>query len=96
MVSWCARHAPLSPPLEALVGWTVDEASWQSLWGPAIGWSLLGSMLCLCVLLSCLVAFHGGGTMTSVMQHVIDKPQLYSCFAKGPDLQLFPNQDSYL
>jgi hypothetical protein len=29
-----------------------------------------------------LVTFHGGGTMTRVMQHVIVKLQLYSCFAK--------------
>jgi hypothetical protein len=28
------------------------------------------------------VAFHCGGTMTSGMQHVIAKLQLYSCFAK--------------
>jgi hypothetical protein len=27
------------------------------------------------------VAFHGDGTMTSYMQHVIAKLQLYSCFA---------------
>jgi hypothetical protein len=34
------------------------------------------------VVLVGLVAFHGGGTMTSVMQHVIAKLQLYSCFAE--------------
>jgi hypothetical protein len=31
--------------------------------------------------LECPVAFHGDGTMTSYMQHVIAKLQLYSCFA---------------
>jgi hypothetical protein len=33
------------------------------------------------VVLEGLVAFHGGGTTTSSMQHVIAKLQLYSCFA---------------
>jgi len=28
------------------------------------------------------VAFHGGGTMTSGIRHVIAKLQLYSCFAE--------------
>jgi len=28
------------------------------------------------------VMFHGGGTMTSGIQHVIAKLQLYSCFAE--------------
>jgi hypothetical protein len=34
------------------------------------------------VVLAGLVVFHGGGTMTSVMQHMIAKLQLYSCFAE--------------
>jgi hypothetical protein len=33
------------------------------------------------VVLEGLVAFHCGGTMTSSIQHVIAKLQLYSCFA---------------
>jgi hypothetical protein len=33
------------------------------------------------VVLECLIVFHGGGMMTSSMQHVIAKLQLYSCFA---------------
>ena len=33
------------------------------------------------VVLEGLVAFHGDGTMTSYMSHVIAKLQLYSCFA---------------
>jgi hypothetical protein len=42
------------------------------------------------VVLECLVTFHGGGTMTSVMQHVITKLQLYSCFAEVlPKVQTF-------
>jgi len=34
------------------------------------------------VVFVCPVAFHCGGTMTSGMQHVIAKLQLYSCFAE--------------
>jgi len=34
------------------------------------------------VVLVCPVAFHCGGTMTSGMQHMIAKLQLYSCFAE--------------
>jgi hypothetical protein len=34
------------------------------------------------VVLEGLVAFHGGGMMTSSMQYVIAKLQLYSCFAE--------------
>jgi hypothetical protein len=42
------------------------------------------------VVLEGLVAFHGGGTMTSGMQHVITKLQLYSCFAEVlPKVQAF-------
>jgi len=47
------------------------------------------------VVLEGFVAFHGDGMMTRGMQHVITKLQLYSCFAKGPGLWLFPNQDTY-
>ena len=36
------------------------------------------------------VMFHCGGMMTSGMQHVIAKLQLYSCFAKAlPTVQAF-------
>jgi hypothetical protein len=36
------------------------------------------------------VVFHCGGTMTSSMQHMIAKLQLYSCFAKVlPKVQAF-------
>jgi len=42
------------------------------------------------VVLVCLVMFHGGGTMTSGMLHVIAKLQLYSCFAEVlPKVQAF-------
>jgi hypothetical protein len=42
------------------------------------------------VVLQSLVAFHGGGTMTSGMSHVIAKLQLYSCFAEVlPKAQAF-------
>ena len=34
------------------------------------------------VVLVGLVVFHGGGTMTSGMSHMIAKLQLYSCFAE--------------
>jgi len=33
------------------------------------------------VVLEGLVAFHGDGTMTNYLLHVIAKLQLYSCFA---------------
>jgi hypothetical protein len=35
------------------------------------------------VVLEGLVAFHGDGTMTSYMSHMIAKLQLYSCFAEA-------------
>jgi hypothetical protein len=42
------------------------------------------------VVLVCLVVFHGGGTMTSGMLHMITKLQLYNCFAKVlPKVQAF-------
>jgi len=44
------------------------------------------------------VAFHCGGIMTSGMQHVIAKLQLYSCFAEVlPKVQAFgySHQNTY-